>query len=226
MKNLRKLFAIFAFVIGGISNANAGIPVIDAANLANSVQQVLAWGQQYQQMVSQLNQMKSQFDSMNGTRGIANLLKNPSLYEFMPRDFASVLAADGSGGSGAGATMATLKLYGIEQTSLNPNSATGKLFQNNQNQNAVFRMLGEQGYKAMGDRLTQLNALTQSIDGATDPKAIADLQARISAEQAFLQNEQAKLQILAQMQAGQERIRQQQGREILMKSSTGNAARF
>ena len=53
-----------------------------------------------------------------------------------------------------------------------------------------------------------------------------ELQARIAAEQGFLANEQAKLNVIAQMQVTQERIRQQQGREILMKATSGNAPRF
>jgi type IV secretion system protein VirB5 len=226
VKNLRELFIVLAFLVGGASNANAGIPVIDGAALINSAQQVVAWGQQFVQMKSQITQMESQFNSMNGSRGIASLLKNPQLYDYAPHDFATVLSADGSGGVGASSTMTSLKLYGIEQTSINPNSDTGKFFKNGQNQNAVFRMVGEQGYKAMNDRIGQLSSLTQSIDGASDPKAIADLQVRISAEQAFIQNEQTKLNVIAQMQAGQERIRQQQGREILMKSSQGVVPRF
>lgn len=221
MKKIYKLFVALAFVIGGTSNANAGIPVIDAANLAQAIQQVIAWGQQYQQMIQQIQQMEAQFNSMNGTRGIANLLKNPALYDYLPHDFASVLAADGSGGAGASGLMSTLKLYGIDQTSIDPNSQTGKLFQNSQNQNAVFRMLGEQGYKVMSDRITQLASLTQSIDSTTDPKAIAELQARINAEQGFIANEQAKLNVIAQLQAAQERIRQQQGREVIMSAGKG-----
>ena len=59
------------------------------------------------------------------------------------------------------------------------------------------------------------------FDSATDPKAIADLQARIGAEQGFIANEQAKLNVIAQMQQAQERIRQQQGREVIMQSTRG-----
>lgn len=226
MKINRKLLGALLLSAFATTNANAAWPVIDAANLANTAKQVQAWAKQFEQMRSQINQMKSQFDSMNGTRGIADLLKNPELYDFLPHDFVSVLSADGSGGIGASSLMTTLKLFGIDQTGIDPASATGKLFQNTQNQNAVFRMLGEQGYKSMANRLTQLALLTKSIDGATDPKAIADLQARISAEQGFIQNEQAKLQVIAQMQAAQEQIRQQQAREVLMHSVSGTVPRF
>lgn len=221
MKKLRTLVLVAA-ITGSASVANAGIPVIDAANLANSVQQVIAWGQQFQQMQSQFQQLQQQFQSMNGSRGIANLLNNPNLYNYLPPDFAQVLAADGSGGTAQSAALMTqLKLLDIDQTGIDPNSQVGKMFKNSQNQNAVFRILGEQGYTAMNQRIQQLSGLKNRIDSATDPKAIADLQARIGAEQGFIANEQAKLNVIAQMQQAQERIRQQQGREVIMKSTRG-----
>ena len=91
MKKLRTLVLVAA-ITGSASVANAGIPVIDAANLANSVQQVIAWGQQFQQMQSQFQQLQQQFQSMNGSRGIASLLNNPQLYSYLPQDFATVLS--------------------------------------------------------------------------------------------------------------------------------------
>lgn len=226
MKPIRKILAALVIAGASVTSANAGIPVIDAANLASAIEQVVAWGQQFQQMQQQYNSMRAQFESMNGSRGIAGLLQNPQLYEYLPRDFTQVLTSNGGGGMNATSMVNSLKLYGIEQTSINPNSPAGKLFQAGQNQNAVFRMLGEQGYKAMNDRLTQLSSLTSSIDAAQDPKAIADLNARIASEQAFIANEQSKLAVMAQLQAAQDRIRQQQGREILMKATTGDVPRF
>ena len=58
----------------------------------------------------------------------------------------------------------------------------------------------------MSDRITQLASLTQSIDSSTDPKAIADLQARINAEQGFIANEQAKLNVIAQLRTERDKI--------------------
>lgn len=222
MKRFRTLVLIAA-VIGSAPVAHAGVPVIDAANLANAMQQIAAWKQQFDQMTAQAKQLQRQFDSMNGSRGIADLLDNPHLYKYLPQDFTEVLSADGSGGGNpqSQSLMTELRLLDINHTNLNPASQAGRLFQNSQNQNAVFRILGEQGYAAMNQRLQQLSSLKTRIDSAPDPKAIADLQARISAEQGFIANEQAKLNVIAQMQQAQERIRQQQGREIIMKSTRG-----
>ncbi|MFN3785394.1 MAG: type IV secretion system protein, partial [Thiothrix sp.] len=52
---MKKFLRILTFVVGifGGSQAFAGIPVIDGANLAQAIQQVMAWSQQYGQMVQQ-----------------------------------------------------------------------------------------------------------------------------------------------------------------------------
>jgi type IV secretion system protein VirB5 len=52
LRQLRKqAIACSAVLVMGLSlssPARAGIPVIDVSNLAQAIQQVLAWGQQYQ----------------------------------------------------------------------------------------------------------------------------------------------------------------------------------
>jgi type IV secretion system protein VirB5 len=61
-----------------------------------------------------------------------------------------------------------------------------------------------------------------------DQKDVADLQARIQAEQAMVQNESVKLALMAQLQQAQRDIAAQQAREISMKStkSATGVARF
>ena len=56
MTSLRRpaLALLTVCTLGLAMPAQAGIPVIDAANLAQAIQQVLAWAQQYQQMVQQI----------------------------------------------------------------------------------------------------------------------------------------------------------------------------
>ena len=80
MKHLARLITAAALT-AAVGSANAGIPVIDVANLAQAVEQVIAWGQQNAQMVEQINQMRNQYaqlqstyNSMTGNRGLGTLL--------------------------------------------------------------------------------------------------------------------------------------------------------
>ena len=63
------------------------------------------------------------------------------------------------------------------------------------------------------------------INGTSDPKAIDELQARIGAEQAAINNEATKLQMIAMLQQAEQRLideqRTQLNRRILSSSNTG-----
>jgi type IV secretion system protein VirB5 len=200
---------VFVMSIMTSPSAQAGIPVIDGANLAQSVQQVISWGQQAQQMaqqiqtqIQQLQQAQQMFESMNGMRGMAGLLQNPALKNYLPSDwqqvYSGVMSGQYSGISGAAQDImnATKIVAGMES----------QLRQFSVNKAATDKAMGMQAFSMMQQRLQQLLGLTQAIDSATDPKAIADLQARIAGEQAAIQNEQTKLHLMAVLQQNEERL--------------------
>ncbi|QYC11456.1 type IV secretion system protein [Brevundimonas nasdae] len=58
-----------------------------------------------------------------------------------------------------------------------------------------------------------LETLRQALDGAPNARAVLDLEARLAAEQALIQNEQVRLQGLALAQAAEDRLATQQERE-------------
>ena len=215
----------FAALASAASCAHAVLPVTDYVHIGISQ---ASWAKQAADMVTQITKLKEQltqaqqtYSAMTGSRGMSSLLQNPGLYNYLPPDVAAALKANGAGLASATAIKADLKLFDIGQSSIDPNSATGKNFVSRQSANANYQVLNDQGYAAAADRVKQLNAMTQSIDGATDPAAIAALQARISAEQGLIANEQAKLTLLAQMAANEDRIREQQAKEIAMKATRG-----
>jgi len=240
---MKKLFRVFAMalVFFGAGQAKAGIPVIDAANLANSVQQVIAWGeqytqmaQQYQQLVQQYNQAVTTFNSMNGVRGMASLVNNPAIRRYVPNEWnqAMNLLNNANGYTNLQTSIQSIKsaarIMGITDTNLDPNSPAGRAFQGSQNQAAMNRALSEEGYKQASDRIAAIQQLIDRVDGVPDAKDVADLQARIQAEQAMVQNESVKLQLMAQLQQAQRDIQSQQAREISMKSTkaAGGVVRF
>ena len=69
-------------------------------------------------------------------------------------------------------------------------------------------------YDAAKSRVNQIDQLMAKINDTSDPKAIAELQARIAAEQANIQNEQTKLQMYSMVAAAEDRIQKQRQREI------------
>jgi type IV secretion system protein VirB5 len=231
---MKKLFRVFAMalVLFGAGQAKAGIPVIDAANLANSIKQVIAWGeqytqmaQQYQQLVQQYNQAVTTYNSMSGIRGMADLVNNVALRRYLPNEWGQAMnLLDSPGGytnlqSSINSIKGAVQIVGIEETNLDPNSAAGRAFVGRQNQAATNRALSEEGFKQASDRIEAIQTLIDKVNGVPDQKDVADLQARIQAEQAMVQNESVKLALMAQLQQAQRDIAAQQAREISMKST-------
>lgn len=204
-------------------NVQAGIPVIDATNLAQQIQQVAAWGQQFQQMQQQYQQLQTTFNSLNGIRGMASLVNNPALRKYLPADYQSIL----NNGYGNWASIrSAAKLMGIENTSLNPNSDAAKAFESNANQVAINRAMAEAGYAQASQRFDTIQVLLDKLDQTPDAKDVAELQARIQAEQVMMQNEQTKLMMLSQLAQAQNEMANQRAKEISLKALHGEAPRF
>ncbi len=73
--------------------------------------------------------------------------------------------------------------------------------------------LGETVAAAADQRLAGLEVLRQALNAAPNARAVMDLEARLSAEQALIQNEQLRLQGLALTQAAEARLEEQRARE-------------
>ncbi|MDD5365965.1 MAG: P-type DNA transfer protein VirB5 [Gallionellaceae bacterium] len=225
MKILKKTLGVAALccalVVGNV--AHAGIPVIDASNLAQQIQQVVAWGQQAQQMIQQLEKMKQQYDNLNGARGMANLVNNPAARQYLPADYQTIL---NNGVGNWAAIRAAAKVTGIEDMGLLVGSDAAKAFEGTARQAAINRAASEEAYKTASQRFSDIQVLLDKVNAVPDAKDIADLQGRIQAEQVMMQNEANKLQMLVQLASAQRDLQQQQAREISIKALKGSPPRF
>ena len=156
----------------------SGIPVIDAASIAKYVEQIAVLRQQ-------LDSAHRQFQALTGTRNLGDLLNNPAIRATLPQDVNKVLT-DLEGVSNAlaqsvnniiGKTNAPVANFAIERN---------ELHERWQRLNATAKALGEQSYKVTTERAQEIDGLQAQINLATDPKAIADLQARLSVAQSNL----------------------------------------
>lgn len=225
MKTSRKLCGVFAIIAALVAAdpVRAAWPVIDATNLAQQIQQVAAWGKQYAQMVDQLRQMQQQYNSLNGARGMAGLVNNPALRQYLPADYQAIL---GSGYANSADIRAAAKKYGIEDTTLGAGTDAARAFEASGRQAALNRAIAEDAYKKASARFADIQVLLDKVNAAPDAKDIADLQARIQAEQVMMQNESIKLAMMAQLQQAQRDLAYQQAAEIRMKSTKGDIPRF
>lgn len=225
------LVAMMIAVALAASTANAtGIPVVDLEgniqNLQSHIEDVSKFVEQIAQLKAQLEQAQQMFSSMNGVRGMASLLNNPAARQYLPKDASTLygLATNGGQFSGLSGSLNTIKQAGqiMKQNDMQ-NSTAGGILDQRQNLLAGLQATAEAGYNAAGARFEQLQQLVDKVDVANDPKAAQDLQNRIQAEQVMMQNETAKLTMMMQLQAIQDKKIEQQSRERTAKMGLGQA---
>lgn len=226
---MKKLLRILALVTGLFSGgqAFAGIPVIDGANLAQAIQQVMAWAQQYQQMTQQIQQLQQQIESVTGSRGFSSVLNSPAFQQarrMLPED-AQTLLNLGNGGSYGNLASS---INSIKQaTSMLTASDFGSQSAADQwladlNRAASNKALSQEAYNSAQQRLSNLEDLLQQISTTQDPKAIAELQARINVEQGLIQNEQAKINAMAMLVNAERQISEMQARDLSIRTAGTN----
>ena len=205
----------------GSHAVHAQIPVTDGASIgqqiAAQVETIAKWKLQYDQMMSQIEQAKQQYESLTGSRGLGTIMNDPAMRDYLPGDWQAVYDSVRSGGysglTGTGKSVCNAnKSYDAcahftiaqQRTSCEAQAVKGA-------QDKGFAL---DAYNAAKSRINQIDQLMQKINQTQDPKAIAELQARIGAEQANIQNEQTKLQMYSMVAAAEDRVQKQRQREI------------
>lgn len=206
------LAIILSIAISPIS-AIAGIPVsvvADATATINQVQNMIKYIEQIAQLKKQLVEMGKQyeqqikqFDSLNGTRGLAGIINsryNTSALTNLNID--NILRDSGLNSSRA---------YNLSRD-------VSRLYDMSGNNAATYAAQASRSLEEAQFRFEALSGLVSKVDSVKDPKAALDLNARIGAEQAFLQNEVAKLQILQQKAQSEDALFQQQVKQMAIES--------
>jgi type IV secretion system protein VirB5 len=217
---MKKIFIIVTLLaLGQAGQANAGMPVFDASNFAQALQQVTTASQQLNEMRSQvqngmqqLQQLQQQFQNLSGVSGIGNLAE--SARNILPQNLPNATSFANSG-----AIQSANKIIDLSSTSIDPNSTQGQLYTKEREQVAVNLAAIQTSYQSSYDRINNLQSLVAQIEQSPSAKNIADLQARIQAEQAFLQNESNQLAAMSQMQNVQQTVNQQREKEAALKNT-------
>jgi type IV secretion system protein VirB5 len=192
---------------------------------------------QLQQLQAQVQQGRQLLDSLNvnsQVNRIASQLSTPELRQFLPdmSSFEAPISGNFSGlgnlGARASQIRAANRIY-APAAGASPSDAD-KFFTDSLEQSgdraARDMALGESVGNVGAQRLQGLQQLQQSLDGATDARAVLDIQARIGAESAMIQNDQMRLQGMAMVQQAQDRLQAQRDREAARKSTEDAEAAF
>jgi type IV secretion system protein VirB5 len=191
-----------------------GIPVIDAANLVQAVQQVVDSITQIKNQVQQITQLQSQLDSINGARNLGRISDSPMLRNYIPpQAYGAVNGVDTSGYAGLTGTGKALRDAAVHYNCLDLAGTARTACQAALAQPYQYKGLLQDAMKAAAGRLSQVDALMNEINATRDQKAIQELQARIGAESVLLAHEASQIQMLQAMADTDERIARSRDRE-------------
>ncbi len=164
---LKKWLVALAALVGLNGAAfGQGIPVFDAANVAQAINQVQAWGQQLTQMQQQLTQQQNLFNSLNGSRGIGNLLNDPSLQNALPAGWQQVYQAVQNGGySGlTGSAAAIRSANSVFDACASETGAEQIICQRSASKSAQDKDFAQTAYQSAQNRLANIQNLMGQID--------------------------------------------------------------
>jgi type IV secretion system protein VirB5 len=213
------------------SEAHAQFAVFDAASVARLVAQAQTLAQQLEVARAQLAQVQAQYTAMTGNRGMQNLL-NGTVRNYLPTQSTqlnSVLQGNPAGFSALSAdvqaTMQANAVLSPQQLAALPPAERAQIASSRQSV-ALLQGVADQALSNASARFASLQQLINAMPAAADQKGILELQARINAEQAMLQNEQTKLQVLYETAVAQQWAARQREREQVVAGHGNFATRF
>lgn len=207
--------------------AQAQIPVTDSASItaraAQHLESLAKYAEQIATLKAQLESAQRQYAAFTGMRNLGDILNNPSIRNSLPPETRSVLRnTQGSLGS---LQSSVNRIRGEERLTGNYLVDRQALTQRIENLGVRSQALFEQAQQGMTGRMQQLDQLQAQINLTTDPKAIADLQARLQVEQANIQADQMRADLMAREIEAEKALIEQQSAALTQSSLSLEAIR-
>lgn len=159
--------------------------MIDAASILKFIEQIAL-------AKNQLDIATRQIQALTGGRGLGMIMNDPSIRATLPQDVRDLLGQLDGAMSGLGASTESI-LSQVREPVTDFKSERAQLYERSEELSARMQALNQAGYEALNKRSAQIDGLQQQIDQTQDPKAIAELQARIQIEQSNIAIEQQRL---------------------------------
>jgi len=211
-----KALSLAAIIASSAGAAQAQMVVIDPSAIGKQVEQL-------QQMVQQLNTMKQQLDQAQQLYGslnkltdmnsVASVLNNPQIRNALPREFSQIESLFKGNGTGALGNLVNSYASSNPSYSSPGNDFYAQELAKLNKTNAAAQSLAQSSYEGASQRMDGIEQLRQRLSSASDAKDVLDLQARLQAEQAFLQTDLLRMQGLRMIQQAQVDVNAQRRQE-------------
>jgi len=205
-----------AIALSAGSAAGQGIPVIDQTAILKHIETIAQLKSQLDALRQQIEQAQQLYGSLNkltDMADVANVLNDPAIRQALPSDFAAIESLLKGDSSGVFEDTASKFLESNSVYRTAADDFYAKELARVQNKNAGQMSLGKQMYDAATKRIRGIDQLREKISTAGDAKEIADLQARLQAEQAFLQTDVLRMEALRMVQQAQSQVDEQRKAE-------------
>ncbi|EYR78175.1 P-type DNA transfer protein VirB5 [Shinella sp. DD12] len=205
-----------ALILTASGAAGQGIPVIDQTAILKHIESIAQLKSQLDALHQQIEQAQQLYGSLNkltDMADVASVLNDPAIRKALPSDFAAIEGLLKGDGTGVFKDSASKLLEGNSTYRTDADDFYAKELARVQNKNAGQMSLGQQIYDAATKRIDGIDQLREKISTASDAKEIADLQARLQAEQAFLQTDVLRMEGLRMVQQAQNQVDEQRKAE-------------
>lgn len=200
-------------------SVNGQVAVFDASNLTYQLEQIEHQKSQIDHMYNQITQLKAQveqtkkqYEAVTGTRNLGEIFNNSALKNVLPSEWKNIYNASQNGNYGISGSISDILK---EEKYIGSITDMQKSIQaRSQQSTATDKAIGLKAYEGAQQRLAQIESLMKKINSTQDPKAISELQARISVEQATIQNETSKLQMISQLQQAEKQLVEEQKKDM------------
>ncbi len=216
------LASLLACAAGFTPGARAGIPVFDGANVAQAIAQVQQAITQleemyrhYQMLTSQFNKLKAGVEAISGARNLGDVLANPLLMDYIPASAREIVGGLQQGGFGA----LNAAAKGLRQASMVYNCAEVKEAAQRTACEAdlarpyQYLAFYDDAMSRAGKRTDQIKSLMQRAGSSSDSKEIAEISARIGAENALLSHEISQINLMVARADAEQRVAESRARE-------------
>jgi len=234
---MKKVFFLMSFIFLGGTHRGEAMAVYDAASVAKqaeillqvneqiskATEQIQKLDAQLQQMRDQLEQGKKHYNAITGNKDFGEKHHNKGLQKSLPQEWQGLYQGIQSSMSALQGLMDTVK--GEERFDGSVDGMQEHIEKRMQQVAITDKAVGLHAYQGLQGRMKQVDSLMAEIKNTSDPKSIAELQARIAIEQAYIQNEMTKLQLVGQLQRAEQQLiehqKYQMSRRILNPKNTG-----
>ena len=209
-----------AAMCGPGTAAAQGIPVLDTANLVSAIQRLQSSITQINNQYQQIRQLYEQTNALSHARGLGDVLNNPALQNYIPREAANLVRQiEQRGYQGLDGTARALRDAEMVYNCLDLDGAPRVRCQAALARPYQGKAFMDTALRSARERSDQINGLMQRAGGTQDLKEAAELQARIAAENALLQHEVSQIQLVRGLAEADQRVAEAQSRESQLQQS-------